>query len=181
MPVETLNLLSAIFTIALQVAIVGLVIGWILARSGTGPSYLSHVARYAYELAFGASLAATLGSLYYSEVIGYVPCGLCWWQRIFMYPQTILLGIALWKRERQAAIYSMIFSVLGGAIGLYHYALEWGGEGFLPCPATGVSCAARLVFEFGYISLPLMSVSIFTFIYIVLAIRTNIHREAVAD
>ncbi|KPC98964.1 Disulfide bond formation protein C [Geobacillus sp. BCO2] len=72
----------------------------------------------------GDSLIATLGSLYFSEVLGFIPCDLCWFQRIFMYPQVIILGIAIVRKDAAAARYSFTLSLIGGGISLYHYGLQ---------------------------------------------------------
>ncbi|GAJ40946.1 disulfide formation protein [Parageobacillus caldoxylosilyticus NBRC 107762] len=70
------------------------------------------------------SLIATLGSLYFSEILKFIPCDLCWFQRIFMYPQVVLLGIAVIRKEYGIARYSLALSVIGGTISLYHYLLQ---------------------------------------------------------
>lgn len=74
--------------------------------------------------AWGISLIATLGSLYFSEILKFIPCDLCWFQRIFMYPQVVLLGLAAIRKEYGIARYSLALSIIGGAISLYHYALQ---------------------------------------------------------
>lgn len=108
-------------------------------------------------------------TLYY-ESLGFEPCPLCWWQRIFLYPQVSLFAMALWcSRYRVAAIdFSIAFSIIGGAIALYHHALQMMPGSGLPCPATGVSCAQRIFFEFDYITYPLMALSVFAFLVVVM-------------
>ncbi len=122
-------------------------------------------------LAFLVTLAGVLGSLYYSEVLGFVPCGLCWVQRIFLYPQVILLALALWRQEgRLIADYSFALSVAGGAVALYQHFIQMGGSSFLPCRAVaqGADCAQRILFEFGYITFPLVAFSGFLFIAVLM-------------
>lgn len=112
-------------------------------------------------LAFIVALTALLGSLFYSDVLGYEPCKLCWFQRIFIYPQVLLLGIALFKKDRNIINYSLIFAIIGGLIALNHYILQVTGVSLLPCSAVGysVSCSKLFVLRFGYITIPMMALS----------------------
>ncbi len=114
------------------------------------------------------ALIATLGSLFYSEIAHYTPCLLCWYQRIFMYPQVILLGIAVWKKDTSVAIYSLALSIIGVALALYHYLLQLGVAPELPCAAIGYSaaCSQRFVLTFGYITIPLMALTAFFLIIV---------------
>jgi disulfide bond formation protein DsbB len=113
-------------------------------------------------VAFIVSLLATIGSLIYSDVIGYAPCKLCWFQRIFMYPQVIIMGIALFRNDVGVRISGFILSAIGAAIALFHWTGQLGLTP-LPCSAVGysVSCAERFVLQFGYITIPLMAFSAF--------------------
>jgi disulfide bond formation protein DsbB len=125
----------------------------------------------AYMVALAASLVATLGSLIYSDVIGYEPCKLCWFQRIFMYPQAIIFALALWKRDAMAAIYGMTLSAVGAAIALFHYIgqIGWNPLG-LDCLAVGysASCAKNFVMIYGYVTIPFMALSAFALILLTL-------------
>ena len=134
---------------------------------------LGHISRNAIVLAFIVALVATLGSLFYSEIIGYEPCTLCWFQRIFMYPQVILLGMLLWKKRGAGIVDgNIILSIIGTAIALYHYLLQTGLTPGLPCSVTGysVSCSERFVMSFGYITIPLMTLTAFVLITLLLGI-----------
>ncbi|WP_249686020.1 disulfide oxidoreductase, partial [Bacillus velezensis] len=71
---------------------------------------------------WGASFIATLGSLYFSEIMKFEPCVLCWYQRIFMYPFVLWLGIAVVKKDYLIASYSLPIASIGACISLYHYA-----------------------------------------------------------
>ena len=70
------------------------------------------------------ALVASLGSLYFSEVLLYVPCELCWYQRILMYPLVILLGIAAVKKDAGIVTYVLPLSIIGGSISIYHYLIQ---------------------------------------------------------
>jgi disulfide bond formation protein DsbB len=165
--VETLNFLLGLSTLLLQAAAALLLLAYfspaLVPRAGGIKKFLEE---WGMMLAFALSFASAALTLYYSDVLGFEPCPLCWWQRIFLYPQIILFALALWyPRYRSAAVdFSIAFSVFGAGIALYHHALQMLPSGSLPCPATGASCAQRLIFEFGYITYPLMAFSLFVFL-----------------
>ncbi|EJR26671.1 MULTISPECIES: disulfide oxidoreductase [Bacillus cereus group] len=73
---------------------------------------------------WATSFIATTSSLYLSEIMKYEPCSLCWYQRIFMYPLVIILGIATVKKDYKISIYSLILSIIGGSISFYHYLMQ---------------------------------------------------------
>ncbi|WP_010529879.1 disulfide oxidoreductase [Lentibacillus jeotgali] len=104
------------------------------------------------------SLIATLGSLFFSEFMGYVPCELCWLQRIFMYPLVVIYGTALIKKDLSIALPGLILSGIGMFISLYHYLVqklpalqEAGGS----CGA--VPCNTEYVNYFGFITIPFLA------------------------
>ncbi|HSG78238.1 MAG TPA: disulfide oxidoreductase [Acidimicrobiia bacterium] len=104
------------------------------------------------------AVIATLGSLYYSEVADLVPCTLCWYQRIAMYPWAIVLGIMAWNRERFAARYTLPVVIIGFGISTYHYLLQRFPDA-LPeaaCSAT-VPCSAAYIWKFDLVSIPFMA------------------------
>lgn len=138
-------------------------------------NFFNFVGKNGIALAFAAALAATLSSLFYSEIAGYEPCKLCWFQRIFMYPQVILLGIALWKKDNREAIYCLVLSVAGAIVAGYHYLMQIGITPSLPCSAVGysASCSQRFVMQFGYITIPMMSLTIFALIITFLLLVKN--------
>ncbi|MDP2593603.1 MAG: disulfide bond formation protein B [bacterium] len=122
---------------------------------------------YGKWLAFSAALIAVLGSLTYSEIVGYDPCKLCWIQRIFMYPLVLVLGVALWRREVKNLIpYILILAIPGAIVAVSHYYLQVSGVSIFPCDAVGYSaaCSQRFVLQFGYITIPMMALSSFLLI-----------------
>ncbi len=128
------------------------------------PRLTECLSKRAILISFIAALFATLGSLAYSDIFGYNPCKLCWIQRIFMYPNVIILGIALWKKDTGVALYSMVLAGIGGIIAFYHYLTQLGFDPLnLPCSAVGYSesCAKVFVLTFGYITIPVMALSAF--------------------
>ena len=125
-------------------------------------------------LAWLTALVATSGSLYFSEVRHFVPCTLCWYQRILMYPLVIVLGIASYDQDRAVVRYALPLSVLGMVVALYHV-LEQNIPGFgsaALCRA-GVPCNLRYIDWLGFITIPVLSLTAFTMItvFLVLAAR----------
>ncbi len=169
-PTPLLNTLLALGAILLQLCSLALIVLLFRERAEETPVG-NFLGRYGLFLAFLVVLAGTALSLYYSEVVGYPPCGLCWLQRIFLYPQAVLLAYAAWKRDFGIAPYVVLLSAFGGAIALYQHALQMGWVlDVLPCPASPelADCAQRLVFEFDYITIPLMSFTSFVFVALVM-------------
>ena len=158
--IELFNQILGVATIFAQIAIVVIV----LALLNKKPLF----SKQAMLLAFLVSLAGVAGSLYYSEFIGYEPCKLCWYQRVFLYPQTILLAIGLIKKHPHVANYCILFSGLGGLLALYQSLLTVGLAPSIPCSASGVSCSQIFVMQFGYITIPVMALTAFLLIIVLL-------------
>lgn len=115
------------------------------------------------------AITATAGSLYFSEVRLFVPCSLCWYQRIFMYPLVILLGIASYRQDTGIVRYTLPLSVLGGTVSLFHY-LEQKVPGFSAptlCRA-GVPCSQEYINWLGFITIPFLALVAFTLITLLL-------------
>lgn len=118
-------------------------------------------------LIWAMSLLALLGSLFFSEVMGYVPCELCWYQRILMYPLVIIYGIAMIKKDLSIAFPGMILSGIGMFVSLYHYLIQKvpalhdtaGACGIIPCNTEYVN-------YFGFISIPFLAGVAFIFIFV---------------
>jgi len=119
--------------------------------------------------AFIVSLVATGGSLFLSEVLGYMPCQLCWFQRIFMYPLVLLLGRAAIRDDRGIAGYALPLSIVGGLISAYHYAEQKvpGLAEIAPCKA-GIPCNTDYLDWFGVITIPLLALIAFILIAVFL-------------
>jgi disulfide bond formation protein DsbB len=164
---HTINILLSSLTVVAQLMVVVLVI--VYYRDRNKPTAFFHfVSNKGMLLAFIVSLIAMLGSLTYSDILHYEPCKFCWFQRIFMYPQVFLLGIALWKKDQSVIKYSLTLSIIGALIAANHYLLQMTGTSVLPCSTVGqsVSCNKVFVLHFGYITIPLMALSAFLLIII---------------
>ncbi|MGM0890713.1 MAG: disulfide oxidoreductase [Bacillota bacterium] len=125
---------------------------------------------FRYLFAWIVSLIATFGSLYFSEIKGYIPCTLCWYQRILMYPLVILLGIYLIKKDRDISIYILPFSLMGFLLATYHYSIQKFPIFHLsnPCP-IGISCSGDYINWFNFITIPFLSLSAFLLITILVS------------
>ncbi|WP_186579136.1 disulfide oxidoreductase [Aquibacillus kalidii] len=113
------------------------------------------------------SIIATLGSLYFSEVKQFIPCELCWFQRIFMYPLPIILGIAYYRQNKEVAYYILPLSIIGAAISSYHYMLQKIPymRQFETC-TDGVPCSGAYINWFGFITIPFLALTAFILIAI---------------
>ncbi len=167
---NTLNKVLSLGTIILQVVILLLLINLVFFKSAKN-KVLVFFQKNILLFGFLAGLGAVVLSLFYSEVVGFPPCELCWIQRIFLYPQLILFGLGLYKKDRKIIDYSLIFAIIGSIVSVYHIYIENGGPSGLECatkvdPSSvkQVSCAIRYVFEFGYITIPVMCLTLSLFI-----------------
>lgn len=158
------NHLLPLLTLLGQIIIIATLLGWLLLRKNNRYQLLiGRFSKYALTAAFIVSLMATLGSLFYSEILHYQPCKLCWFQRIFMYPQVILLGIAAWKHDYCIKKYSLTLSLIGLLIAAYHYLMQIGLIIAINCGVVGysASCNETFVLQYGYITIPMMSLTAF--------------------
>jgi len=171
--VEIINKILSVGTILLQVFILAILINLIFFRKRTNP-FLLFIKDYTFILGFLGALGAFALSLFYSEIVGFPPCELCWIQRIFLYPQLILFGMELYKKERSIIDFSIVFAILGSITSIYHLYIENGGSSILGCSAINptnvnvVSCATRYIYEFGYVTMPLMALTLSLFIISIL-------------
>lgn len=111
-----------------------------------------------FYLAWGISLLAAFTSLFFSEILGYAPCTLCWYQRIFMYPLVLILPIGIVSRDRNLSKYLIAFSVLGVIVSGYHSLIYHNiiSETFKVCTAE-LSCKTKQFELFNFLSIPVMS------------------------
>lgn len=119
--------------------------------------------------AWVTALVATLGSLFFSEVRGYVPCELCWVQRIFMYPLAITLAIAVVRKDAKHAYYALPLAVIGAGFAFYHYLLQKVPALQETADMCGVvPCNAQYINVFGFITIPFLALTAFTIITLLL-------------
>ncbi len=114
-----------------------------------------------------AAWTATLGSLYFSEVLKFVPCSLCWYQRIFMYPLSLILLIGLIRQDKGIFSYVLPFSLIGITLSTYHYLLQK-TDLFTTSTVcdTGIPCTTTWINWFGFITIPFLALTAFLIISI---------------
>ena len=114
-------------------------------------------------LAWVLASVATLGSLFFSEVMHFPPCSLCWYQRIAMYPLVFILLVGLFPLEPKVWKFAMPFVVVGWGIALYHIFIQIGilPERMQPC-RQGISCGEAYLRLFGFVTIPMLSFVAFT-------------------
>lgn len=123
------------------------------------------ILEYSLFISWAAAFIATLGSLYFSEVMKYIPCDLCWVQRIFMYPLVIIIGVAIVKKDYNIYRYVLPLSIIGGLISIYHYMLQK-----MPVIANYantcgvVPCTGEYINWLGFITIPLLALTAFSII-----------------
>lgn len=117
------------------------------------------------------SAVATAGSLFFSYVMGFAPCVLCWYQRIFLFPLVVILAVGLFPLDRGVVRYALPLAVIGWLIAAYHNLIYFGivPESLSPC-AQGVSCSEEYVKLLGFLSIPLLSLLAFSAIAGLLAL-----------
>src|SRR5213592_1975610 len=110
-------------------------------------------ASWGYELwaAFAVTAVATGGSLFFSEIAGFIPCELCWYQRICMYPLTIASLLAAAANDRRVSRYLLPLPVAGAGVSVYNLLIENGAiKEPSACLVGGAGCAVKWINEFGY-------------------------------
>ncbi|HEX9925150.1 MAG TPA: disulfide oxidoreductase [Anaerolineae bacterium] len=126
--------------------------------------------QYGPYLAFGTALTAMLGSLYYSEIAGFVPCTLCWYQRILMYPLTLIMLTGLIKQDEYLPTYVLPFSIIGLGVSTYHYLIQLGLIPHSAICSVGIPCNLRYVNYFGFVTISFMALTAFVMITIFMAL-----------
>ncbi len=120
---------------------------------------------------------STTGSLFFSYIMQFTPCVLCWYQRIFLFPLVIILAVGLFPFDKGVVKYALPLAIAGGLTALYHTLLYSGviPENIQPC-SQGVSCTEKYIELFGFVSIPMLSfLSFFTIIILLIILtRTNL-------
>lgn len=121
---------------------------------------VKNVGKYSIELSFFAVLVSMVFSLVLSEIVGFEPCVLCWYGRILLYPQVVLFLVAWIKKSKEVFSYAVPLTVLAGILSLYQSYTQLGGTSILPCTSEGGACSKIYIFQYGYITIPLMGLTI---------------------
>lgn len=165
MPGEYFSLVLGIGTILLQIKAIYLIAHFIWPKTFIIPGF----ARNKYLLGICTiSGMGVVGSLIYSNIIGFPPCELCWYQRIMIYGVFLISTTALIKKySKEITAYIQTLSGLGIIIAIYHVITQFTGKSSIVCMAGGVECTSQYVFTFGYISIPVMSLTILAVIFLI--------------
>lgn len=167
---QTMTTLFALLALTANVAVLVFVVLAIGARFSASIADVRDTAwevvgRIALPLAAVVGLTAMLGSLYYSEVVNLIPCTMCWYQRIAMYPLPLILAIAAWRNDRDIWHYVLPLALIGAVLSIYHYQLEWfPDQGSGVCSLLTPCNVPPFARKFGFISLAYMALSGFLLI-----------------
>jgi len=178
--IHYLNVFLGLGVIALQIfSVIALFLLFFRPKVKSNNFYLDFIDKYFFILAFLIALFSSIFPLIYSEIINFLPCVLCWWQRVFMFPLVFMFGIALWDKDRGVIRYALPLLCAGFLISVYqNFFYYFGGNSNLPCDASGISCYQRLVSEFGgYISIPMMALTAFFALLTLLAVAHFYKKE----
>lgn len=120
-------------------------------------------------LAWIVATVATLGSLFFSDIMMFPPCNTCWYQRIVMYPLVIIFLVGMMPFDRSVLRYSAPFVVIGWVLALYHNLIQYGviSQSATPC-VSGIPCSVKYIEIFGFVTIPMLSLVAFTLIAILL-------------
>jgi len=138
-----------------------------LKHSRRGKAVLTFFGSNAIFLALLVALGSVGGSLFYSEIAHFAPCLLCWWQRVLLYPQAVILFVALLARDERVRKYCVALSGIGALIATYHTFIQFGGNDLVPCSVAGVSCTKLYFLTYGYVTIPTMSLTAFALILLI--------------
>lgn len=160
------NQLLSLGVILTQISMAIAILSFFLFRKNFDPAG-KLLGKHGILLAFSVAFVSTAASLFYSQIVGFAPCDLCWFQRIFMYPEVILLGAAMMKKDYQIVDYALPLAIIGFFISLYHNYMYYYNNGlsvFCNLGGSQVSCIKRYVFEFGYVTIPMMALTGFALV-----------------
>ncbi len=180
---DVIVLIAALGVAGQVIAGLGLVVGALALGGVRGPLDAVRSWLWGYELWGGFLVAAiaTGGSLYFSQVANFVPCELCWFQRICMYPLSILLLFLAFHGDNRAARYLFVFPLVGGGISVYHLLVE--NHVVAQANACLVSapggCATKWINEFGFMTIPTLALTGFVLLIGFLVLATAGSAETV--
>lgn len=168
-----MQLFCALLTVAAGVAAIAFVVLRLVANgNATALRWGRSIGDASTWLAFLVAATATLGSLYFSEIAEFTPCRLCWFQRIAMYPLSVILLVGALRRDVNVRWYAAPLAAIGALISSYHTLIEWRPAlDTGACEATGPSCTYVWFREFGFLSLATMALVGFLTVLILLLVR----------
>lgn len=168
--VQTINLLYALAGLVLLAATVVL---WFDYYRNNQRLYKKFLAPYVWPLLSLTAMGGVATTLLYSEYFGFVPCSLCWLQRIALYPQALMVLLA-WRFQDALYFprYGMVLSLFGFVVAVYQYIYqlipaEVREGGLMPCLADGTAdCGTKVMEVFGFVTFPFLSAVVFAFLFV---------------
>jgi disulfide bond formation protein DsbB len=167
-----------------QVLVALVLLAFLAAAVGVeGPVRVLRSTLWGYELwaAFLVAAVATGGSLFFSEIAGYVPCELCWYQRTCMYPLSLLTLLAAARHDHPIARYLLPLPIVGAGVSVHHLLIE---NAVIrepsACRVGGAGCAVKWINEFGYVTIPTLALTAFALLIVFLAFAATGMQEDAA-
>jgi disulfide bond formation protein DsbB len=163
MSVLTVATFLGLLAVAAFIGVALVLVVWVLDRVGVARGSIDGLSRaivpFGLWLAFAVALTATAGSLFFSEVAGFPPCALCWYQRIAMYPQVLILGVAAVRGDVGVFRYAGPLAAIGAVISIWHIGVER-----IPTLPSGscsleVPCSTIWVQVLGFVTIPTMALA----------------------
>jgi disulfide bond formation protein DsbB len=174
---DTIVVLAALGVVGQVLGGLLILVGLAAAAGARGPLGRLRAALWGYELwaAFVVAAIATGGSLFFSEIAHFVPCELCWFQRICMYPLSIVTLLAALRGEYRVARYLLPLPIVGAGVSVYHLLVENGVvEQAKACLASAPGgCATKWIDEFGWITIPTLALTAFVLLIGFLALAAS--------
>ena len=169
-----LTIVGAVFVTLFAIALV------YLSYKKDMEKYAQRLGNYIFPLGFFVTLGGTFLTLFYSEVLHYAACDLCWYQRVFLYPQVFMFAYAWYKKDRAVLPYALVLSLCGLAVATYHHALQIGFDLMKPCSTApfAVDCAKPSFIEFGFVTFPFMAVVLFGFLSLLAYMATTFAKRS---
>lgn len=143
--------------------------------------YINKLDIYSDYLVFAIATVGMFGSLYFSEILRFPPCLLCWWQRVLLYPLVAIYAVSILRKDRTAVYYALPFVVIGLPMAFYQSLLQWGivKEEVINCTLTSnVSCGTADFNILGFINIPFLSFLAFLIILILFILRIYLLKKS---
>jgi disulfide bond formation protein DsbB len=161
---DTVIAFSVLGVVGQALIALGLLVGLLALVGVRGPLDAIRNLLWGYELwgAFVVASIATGGSLFYSQIAGFIPCEFCWFQRVLMYPLSILTLLLAARGDNRGARYLLPFPIVGAGTSIYHMLIERGVIHEPPgCRLTGGGCASNWIAQhsFGYLTIPTLALT----------------------
>lgn len=178
MNIANIITLLSVATIVTQIALILIIIILIVKKDLLINTFLN---KHLNKGLFIVAAIASFGSLFFSQIAKFNPCELCWFQRIFMYPLVFLFGLACYFKDKNIYKYAAPLVIVGWVIALYHNYIYYQGVQNTVCSINNASsCIIPYFTKFGYIGIPIMSLSAFSLLGIMLILLKLNQKKALS-